>query len=135
MSTDTYIDVHSLSFDDDKNHSEFYSHGSCFTIRIGYISCLNNSHYNIYTELLNLNFIYSNLTENVIFEIFRRYKLFTKAVSLINSTEEERLKDNFGNYGYHNFHKNSPITDIVDLNTLFHFLNKNKNKFWQIRVD
>jgi hypothetical protein len=134
MSTDTYIDVHLIEFPQIRDN-EYYNDRSYSSLRIGYISQLNNHCYDIYTELQNLNFVFPMLSETVISFIESKYKMFLQAVKIINSTKDDNLKDNLGNYGYNIYHSDNPINDIVRIQNLLSFLTKNKDKYWQIRVD
>lgn len=143
MSTDVYIDTHSNSFDEfdkleNKTFEEcqkFSKHESRKILQIGHINDLSYSPYNIYVELLNINWLFNKLTENLIVGICNRYQLFFQSIEIVNSTKNWDFKDQLSNYGCNEFHEDNPIIDFVSLQTLLQYLNDNKNKYWQVRVD
>ena len=75
------------------------------------------------------------MTEYVIFGISDKYQLFLQVSEIVNSTKNWDLKDQLSNYGCNEFHKDNPMNDFVSLQTLLQYLNDNKNKYWQIRLD
>lgn len=139
MSTDVYIDTNDLSFNEFEKTFEYwemlYNHKSRKTLRIGHINDLSYFPYNIFTELLNINYLFAKLTDTLISNLCKRYMLFLQTAEIVNSTEDDKLKDQMHNYGCNTFHNFRPIIDIVSIQTLLRYLNDNKNKFWKIRVD
>jgi hypothetical protein len=101
MSTDVYIDVNSLSFENsNENLDIFYRDKSYSHLRIGHISHLIDNHYDIYTEFLNLNWIAPKLSLNTVSTILKRYMLYLQTVDIVNTTENIKLKDNLGNLNF-----------------------------------